>query len=847
MAQYLNLKVKGLYTYPNPFSEAPQGALLRARNIVIDRDSIGSTRRGNRVDAVPVEALPIVNTMVFYQDEIVYRDSDSNLHHKIPDGAITTYSTTIDPPVSGIIRFKEANRKLFMTSDDGIQQLEGVGTTDYSRAGMPRALGMSYTLIAGTVIADDTAVAYRVVWGTRDAFDFLVLGAPSQRTVIANTQGSDQDAVLTIPIPPGITESDFYQVYRSSASASASTVPNDELQLIQEANPTSAEITAGEITFTDITPEDLKRATLYTSPSQEGIAEANENPPSAQDMEVFKNHMFYGNTRLRQRVVITLLGVGSPNALQAGDTLTIEGIVYTYVTTEVVDTDILIFTTGTPSQNIDNTARQTVQRINENPTSTTNAYYVSGFNDLPGQFEIVDKDFEATLFNVISSRDVFDPSDVGSVSGLDSTNDDKVNRLYFSKQARPEAVPRGNFIDIGSEENEIERVIALRESLYVLKADGIFRIVGSDAVSFKVVLADNTTSLIAPESAVVHNNQLVMMSDQGIVAVSENGDVAILSRPIEGILELIRSPSFKNSFGVSYESDRKYILWTVDDNDTINTAYVFNSITKSWTTHQYMHIDENDADNPYSSVQITAQVTSPDDDKQYSFIRHGSTELWIERKDFELTDYHDGQLDVTVLVQDESDTLELDTQYAGAEGFVGAGFQQGDIVLQIKDVSEGTTGTVLHFGLDVIWSLTDASKILVPIDVILEWVPIDADNPGIIKWWRDFSFQFEDASFSDMNVAFKTDFGGSGDDTQSITPDLSSIGWGNFPHGEQEWGGIITEIDRQVLRILPTRNSVRGHWQQVTLFSKQANQKFGLAGISVMFDPVSSKFRGTSG
>ena len=44
--QVLNLKVSGLYTNPNQFSEIPQGALSIAENVVIDKGSVIESRRG---------------------------------------------------------------------------------------------------------------------------------------------------------------------------------------------------------------------------------------------------------------------------------------------------------------------------------------------------------------------------------------------------------------------------------------------------------------------------------------------------------------------------------------------------------------------------------------------------------------------------------------------------------------------------------------------------------------------------------------------------------------------------------------------------------------------------------
>ena len=47
--QNVNLKVAGLYSFPNRLSSIPQGALLVANNIVINRDSIAESRRGYKI------------------------------------------------------------------------------------------------------------------------------------------------------------------------------------------------------------------------------------------------------------------------------------------------------------------------------------------------------------------------------------------------------------------------------------------------------------------------------------------------------------------------------------------------------------------------------------------------------------------------------------------------------------------------------------------------------------------------------------------------------------------------------------------------------------------------------
>jgi hypothetical protein len=160
------------------------------------------------------------------------------------------------------------------------------------------------------------------------------------------------------------------------------------------------------------------------------------------------------------------------------------------------------------------------------------------------------------------------------------------NRLYFSKFQQPDAVPALNFIDVGSKNEPIERIVPLRDSLIVLKTDGLFRLSGEIAPNFSVSLFDNSNIIIAPDSAAVLNNQVYMVSTQGVTSVTENG-TAVVSRLIENrIIPLTLFPNFKfATFGFSYESDRAYILSvpTIADDTFATQSYRYNTFTQAWT------------------------------------------------------------------------------------------------------------------------------------------------------------------------------------------------------------------------------------------------------------------------
>lgn len=172
---------------------------------------------------------------------------------------------------------------------------------------------------------------------------------------------------------------------------------------------------------------------------------------------------------------------------------------------------------------------------------------------------------------------------------VESDNEELSNRIYYSKRSQPEAVPTENFIDVGPQDAEIKRILALRDNLFVLKDDGIYVVSGTSAPDWSVRLIDSTR-IIAPDSAVVLNNQIYCLTEQGITRISGSG-AAIISRGIEDQIDAItRIDNFAdNTFGIAFENDRCYIMFCPSDNsDTYSTkAFRFNMFEQTWSTWTY--------------------------------------------------------------------------------------------------------------------------------------------------------------------------------------------------------------------------------------------------------------------
>lgn len=314
------------------------------------------------------------------------------------------------------------------------------------------------------------------------------------------------------------------------------------------------------------------------------------------------------------------------------------------------------------AQQIDQTARSLIRVINADPNKITKAFYLSGVNDVPGQILLEHVNVTGPRFSLTADSTntggQFNPALPTTGNATGSENETRPNRVYYSKFQQPEAVPLANFIDIGPKDEEIQRIIGLRDSLFIFKKDAIYRLTG-DVDPFQVAPFDNSAILFAPDSAVVLNNLIYGFSTQGVITVSDTG-VSVISRPIENeLLSIVREGfDFRNAtFAVSYETDRSYLLWTVSsDSDEVATqCFRFNSFTNTWTKW---------------TVSATSGVVNRFDDKLY--IGAGDTNfVERERKTRNRKDYADRQFPISIITNSITNgSIGVSTTNNVAEGDV---------------------------------------------------------------------------------------------------------------------------------------------------------------------------------
>lgn len=821
MGQILILKNKGLQTAPNEFSSVPEGSLLTANNVSIDTDNILEPRRGNDRQIAFPSGSDRGRRQAYYQSKQITAYSNGKVAYNNA-GTWTDYSGTYnDPDASlGRIKFLLAQSNLYFTSATGIYRLDAYNGTP-TLSGIQKGLDLQLTLVGspGTTIATANEVAYRVLWGFRDANNNLLLSAPSGRAVVTNSSGSTKDVTVRFTIPSGITTSYFFQVYRSSVSGSASIEPDDELGLIYENSPNNTDISNGYVEFTDTTPDSLRGATIYTAPSQQGILQSNERCPLAKDMAFFQGSAFYANCTSKQRKILTLL---SASALTLNDTLTIAGTVYTVKNAETIASGYFQkFTSGTAAQNIADTVASLIRVINRY-TSNVSVYatLLSGVNDLPGQILLEERGLGSSSFALTASAagTAYNPVLPTSGTTVSSTNDNFAHQLFFSKTNQPEAVPLLNYLFVGSSNNAIRRIVALRNSLFVFKEnEGIYRVTGNSPTTFDVQLFDSSARILAPESVDIVNNQIWALTDQGMALVSETG-VSVISRPIE---DKILGPTGtaldqvkQYSFGVGYETDRKYILWTVAaSTDTYATqAFVWNTFTRAFTRWD---------------INATTAGINPADGRLY--ICEGNSNYTLqERKTLTYADLVDYTVSVTI-----SSFLGTSITLSSV-----VGIEVGDILYQSASVNSrisAINANVLTVA-DTLAGWTNASAtVLKSYTSEVEWTAVTGGNPGTSKQFPEVAFLFRSARFDSALAGFATDVSGSFED---VTFSGNRVGlWGLFPWAQSPWGAMATAVP---IRVYTPLEKQRGSLYRVRFKIKQGYSAWKLNGLSIPYRDTKS-------
>lgn len=824
----------GLFTFTNTISQAPPGSMLVAENVVIDKPGVVESRRGFKQYGTVFDFT--IYKLFVYQDTLIAH-SGSTIFYDAGSGAWTGL-TGIFTAISGDkIRATQANGNFYFTTDNGIYKMDSISSNPFQAGGIA-ALDVTATLIpvAGGFLANNGQCAYRITWLYTDLNDNQIEGDPSESVVLSNNSGGPANGSVTFTIPDGVTTSYFYRIYRTQQTASLSITPGDTLQLAYQAQPTAGEITAKQVTVTDITPDILLGQLLYTSPGAEGEFQTNDPPPLAHDICTFQGMTFYANCSTIQQFYITLISVGAPNGIQVGDTISLVGTsTYVYngaIANNYASQEFLVDTTSTVAQNIDETARNLVGAINQDPTNTEfYAYYVSGYSQLPGQILIKARNLSHAAFTALSNRGTaFSPTLPTSGISYISSNNNVYNGIYVSKLNQPEAVPAINLFFAGNSDQTIFRIYPLRDAVIVEGEGGVFRITGSSPSALTISPFDNTVIQYGIETGVPLNNSVYSFTTQGEISVTESGS-QIMSRNIEGDLLHLSAPAiftnFKSvAFGIAYESDRKYILCIGQNpsDEISNVQYVYNWITQAFTTW---------------NLEVTCGIVNPFDNLLY--FADSDNQVLQERKNYNITDYADREWSVlvtssngtAVVVDDVTDAVIGYSLVQGVDTVTGSV----ELVSVIEDIDIPTKTLTLELSLP--WAVS-AAIIAQPITSTITYAPLTCGYPNFVKRFQPIlAFVFGESGFTEATVGFSTDFYPTIENVV-LDPKFSG-GWGTFPFGTIPFGA--SSVFTQGIPTFLTKNTFMAHWLNISVTMERAFENMSLNGIYSFYDLVGERFR----
>jgi hypothetical protein len=535
----------------------------------------------------------------------------------------------------------------------------------------------------------------------------------------------------------------------------------------------------------------------------------------------------------------TATNLGTALTFVTNKTITLSGTTYNFGNTEISSgagsPQVKVSLTGVAAFDIDETARSFIRVINRYASNTTvYAYYLTGADDLPGQILIQEKGVGAAAFTLQSNSSAISsmffpapPVSPSTNSQSTSSNSIQKNALFYSKYQEFEHVPTLNFLLVGPANKEILRIAPLRESLIIVKEEGVYRLTGETAQSFSVTPLDLTVVCKAPDSVAVLSNQVMMLSNQGVVSISETG-VQVVSREIEPVLKPLIAKSTIASFtsALGYESDRHYLLSTItDQTDTVaNQTLVYNIFTRTWMKWTYA---------------IKAGVVDPSTDKMY-FAKDSSPIVYVERKSFSVEDYADPESSITIDAINITNNT-VDFTLASGSPDVGWVIKQGDSYLGIKTITILSTTSyraLLDGDLPASWSVSSAT-IYPSVGLEIEWNAWAAAQPASLKQVRGFKVLSDNTananSVSKLYATFKSNFD---EEQEDVLISQDSNSWGSGPWGAFAWGGGTDPYGYQTW--VP-----RNKQYCVRMFPgvkhKRAYEKISIIGCSFDFEVASDR------
>lgn len=485
------------------------------------------------------------------------------------------------------------------------------------------------------------------------------------------------------------------------------------------------------------------------------------------------------------------------------------------------------------------TAQAIVKAVNRDPSGLIYSQYASLSNQVPGRMRFSAKGFTGVIYvraNSVAAGSAFSPPlpvSFNSGAQVYSKNDAQPNVIYISKLGEPEAVPIVNFLPAGSKNYDILRIKALRDSVIIIKSDGVYRLVGDSLSNFTITLLDGTIFCVATSSVAVLNNQVVFLSNQGICMVSESSVQIISRQKIEDLIQPILGKTDLGTYtaGMGYETERLYLLTTTLPNfDEPNVTYAYNTLTNEWTT--------------WDRLMVQGFV-GPNDTMYYISL---DNEIQKERKQQTKVDYSDQNYDVTI------DAITGTQNAAATITTSGGNPKEGDMIVKDSVISWIATDPILVSGNTYTVVLDFANNLMAADTAILyqsfyrtiKWSPFHGGEVSRMKLFSQFIVNLRNNSLTKATLSFGGNvYGSSGEiNWESL---LIFQGWGNFPWGFEPWGqeNSIDLVNgtqpAPIIRTYIPPYESRGTFIQPTLVARKAGEPLNIQSIAYVIRPYNER------
>lgn len=305
----------GLQNHYNT-ANLPEGSLLEAKNVEINREGVisksrGFQRYGNKLTALPTSIMEYNDRMVVLAGSQLVYDSDDA-------GTWTAWTGSFSAPDSSTkMRSIEVNGTMLLTTSNGVYRTDSLQSSPV-RSGIPCGL-MPELSLTGTGqgwFTTDKAVGYVVLWGRDDEQNNLHLGPPSFRETITNTtttglsytsSGSGPYTVTVTHTAHGYSDNDYivfsdasdsdadgtYQITKINDNSYSYSVTND---------PGSGTVTVGkdfDILIKANIPEDIQAGDFYEIYRTE-ITQAATTDPGERYYKVFRGGITEGDVVIHE-------------------------------------------------------------------------------------------------------------------------------------------------------------------------------------------------------------------------------------------------------------------------------------------------------------------------------------------------------------------------------------------------------------------------------------------------------------------------------------------------------------------------------------------------------------------